>query len=65
MTTEQREVLDAIHVAWKANPELTLPQLFTKAFHEPYVQEQGLSEDWELMTNQEAIKALLELADSQ
>ena len=61
MTTEQREVLDAIHVAWKANPELTFPELITKAFHEPLVKEEGLSEDWDLMTNQEACTVLLEL----
>ena len=58
MKTEQREVLDAIHVAWTANSNLTFPQLITKVFHEPYIKKRGLSEDWELMTNREVIRSL-------
>ena len=61
MTTKQREVLDAIHLAWKLYPSLTLPQLLTKAFNEPLVQDHGIPLDWEFMTNEEMTAVLLSM----
>jgi hypothetical protein len=59
MDEEQREVLDCIHVVWKAFPKLTLAELFTKAFHEPY--QQDYARIWEWMTDKEVCNILLDL----